>query len=154
MHTIQKNLSKTSVDTLDDATLLETAVDAWNVVCKENADHFHLVSVHHQKQWVDFRDTQTTTLKRIVSQFYINETLTEQERSETLTLLNHISKATHKAREVLEEELPQKSPDEERQERIQNETPVERQKRMEEHERKRGWLGKLTGALFGGSNTR
>lgn len=107
MDTFQQNISQLDTDAMQDEALLEAAVSAWEVVCRENAEQRSLVTENQWSQWERFRDATAKDLLAAADSYGETGVLEEAARASVRRLLSSIARSTRKSREVLEEEAAQ-----------------------------------------------
>lgn len=132
-HAIQERIQNADLETLPDPDLVALSLEAWEVVCQENARDLDLVNESQAEQWIKFRDETNESIRSVLADFYeYNESLPAEKRESLLSLLHKISGARHEAMER-KPEPPQKP----------KETLEERQERYEGIEKKHGFFSRF-----------
>ena len=89
MHMIQEHLKVTSYDDLKTKALADLANHAWMIVIDENNAQRHMVTQEQWSQWIRFKEHAEAAL----SPQGKND---NQYRTDLISILRHISDATHK----------------------------------------------------------
>ena len=94
MHMIQEHLKVTSYDDLKTKALADLANHAWMIVIDENNAQRHMVTQEQWSQWLRFKDHAESAL----SPQGKND---NEYRTDLISILRHISNATHRNEDEL-----------------------------------------------------